>query len=135
MTLCHYGTTTPGVPVGTIGYQWIPVVTSGYQWVPVGISAVGTSGYQEYQEDQHQISGATYIFDVVFITSFFKRPSSIWNSIPKYPKKSKKSSLLFPGSPRRACHHNGTMQVREGCRKKMQQKYGLLPNQGGGLRG
>ena len=23
-------------------------------------------------------------------------------------------------------------QIREGCRKKMQQKYGLLPNQGGG---
>ena len=34
----------------------------GYQWVPVG-----TSGYQEYQEDQYQISGATYISDVVFV--------------------------------------------------------------------
>ena len=40
MTLCHYGTMTPGVPVDT-------------------------SGYQEYQEDQDQISGATYISDVV----------------------------------------------------------------------
>ena len=39
---------------------------NGYQWVPVGTSAVGTSGYQEYQEDQYQISGATYISDIVF---------------------------------------------------------------------
>ena len=45
MTLCHYGTTTPGVPVGTNGYQWVPVCTSGYE---------------------DQISGATYISDVVF---------------------------------------------------------------------
>ena len=37
MTLCHYETTTP----------------------------VGTSGYQEYQEDQDQITGAAYISDVV----------------------------------------------------------------------
>ena len=36
------------------GYQWVPVCTSGYQWVPV---------YQVYQD---QISGATYISDVVF---------------------------------------------------------------------
>ena len=34
--------------------------------VPVGTSAVGTSAYQEYQEDRDQISGATYISDVVF---------------------------------------------------------------------
>ena len=26
-------------------------------------------------------------FQIVIVTSFFKRPSSIWNSIPKYPKK------------------------------------------------
>ena len=40
--------------------------TSGYQWVLVGTSAVGTSVYQEYQEDQDQISGATYISNVIF---------------------------------------------------------------------
>ena len=33
----------------------------------MGISAMGISGYQEYQEDQDQISGATYISDVVFL--------------------------------------------------------------------
>ena len=38
--------------------------TSGYQWLPVG-----TSGYQEYQEDQDQICGATYIFDVVHLNN------------------------------------------------------------------
>ena len=42
-------------PSGTIRYQWVPV----YQ-VPV---------YQVYQEDQDQISGATYISDVVFKSS------------------------------------------------------------------
>ena len=40
----------------------------GYQWVPVGTSAVGSSGYHEYQEDQEQISGAAYISDVVFVS-------------------------------------------------------------------
>ena len=43
--------------MGTSGYQWVPVDTSGYQ-VPV---------YQVHQEDQDQISGATYISDVVFM--------------------------------------------------------------------
>ena len=86
MILYHYGTTTPGVPVDTSGYQWIPadtsaVDTSGYQWIPVGTSwyqwvpvgnnwyqwvPFGTNGYQEYREDQDQISGATYISGVVF---------------------------------------------------------------------
>ena len=28
---------------------------------------MGTSGYQEYQEDQDQISGATYISEFVFL--------------------------------------------------------------------
>ena len=54
------------VPAGTNEYQRVPVSTSGFPLVPVGTNAVGTSGYQEYQEDQDQISGATYISDVVF---------------------------------------------------------------------
>ena len=40
----------------------MPSKSSGVHQVPVG-----TSGYQQvYQEDQDQISGATYISDVVF---------------------------------------------------------------------
>ena len=38
----------------------------GYQWVPLG-----TSGYREYQEDQDQISGATYISDDVFVINSY----------------------------------------------------------------
>ena len=39
----------------------------------MGTSAVGTSGYQwgEYQEDKDQISGATYISDVVLFTFIY----------------------------------------------------------------
>ncbi len=37
-------------------------LTSGYQWIPVYQVPV----YQVYQEDQDQISSATYISDVVF---------------------------------------------------------------------
>ena len=38
------------------------------QWLPVGTYVLGNSvpDYQVYQEDQDQISGATYISDVVF---------------------------------------------------------------------
>ena len=53
---------------GTSRYEWVPVSTSGYQCLPVGISAVGTSGYQEYLEDQDQISGVTHISDAFFIS-------------------------------------------------------------------
>ena len=61
------------VPVFTSGYQWIPVGTIGYQWVPVGTSGYplvpkGASGHQEYKEDQDQISVATCISDVVFVS-------------------------------------------------------------------
>ena len=54
--------------VGTSEYQWVPVGSQWYQWVPVGTNAVGTSEYQEYREDQDQISSGTYISDVVFGT-------------------------------------------------------------------
>ena len=37
---------------------------------------MGTSGYQEYQEDQDQISGATYISDVVFSLNNSPKPFS-----------------------------------------------------------
>ena len=50
------------VPSGTIRYHQVPSGTSGYQWVPMYQVPV----YQVYQEYQDQISGATYISDVVF---------------------------------------------------------------------
>ena len=48
---------------------------------------VGTRGYQEYQEDQDQISDATYISDVVFqYDNYLPRlPSAKWNwTLPMY---------------------------------------------------
>ena len=49
---------------GTIEYNQVQSDTSGYHRVP-GTSVVHRV-YQVYQEDQDQISGATYISDVVF---------------------------------------------------------------------
>ena len=46
------------VQSGTVRYNQIQSGTIRYHQVPV---------YQVYQEDQDQISGATYISDVVFI--------------------------------------------------------------------
>ena len=60
--------------MGTSGYQWVPV----YQ-VPV---------YQVYQEDQDQISVATYISDVVHLTrmSDFLKTSFLKASLPDFWK-------------------------------------------------
>ena len=65
MKLCHYGTRTPGVPVGT-------------------------SGYQEYQEYQDQISGATYISDVVSLLY------SLALNLPFLTKYKKNIFCIFP---------------------------------------
>ena len=66
-SLRHYGTMAPR-HYGTMALRHYDTMslrntgsTSGYYWVPVG-----TSGYHEYQEDQDQISCATYTSDVVF---------------------------------------------------------------------
>ena len=50
------------VPSGTISFHQVPSGTIRYQWVPVYQVPV----YLVYQKDQDQISGATYISDVVF---------------------------------------------------------------------
>ena len=51
------------VQLGTIRYYQVPSGTIRYQWVPVDTSV---PVYQVYQEDQEQISGDTYISNVVF---------------------------------------------------------------------
>ena len=61
------GDIVPGVPAFFhVWYNQVQLGTSGYQWVTVYQVPV----YQVYQEDQDQISSATYISDIVFIHSF-----------------------------------------------------------------
>ena len=56
------------VPAGTSRQQQVPGGTSGYQRVPVYQVPV----YEVYHEDQDQISGATYISDVVFNSMYIR---------------------------------------------------------------
>ena len=79
MALRHYGTLAL-LHYDTMSLRNSELQYQEYQWVPVG-----TSGYQEYQEDQDQISGATYISDFVFQVEpdKFPNPTCSWKQKQK----------------------------------------------------